>query len=118
MPPPDAVEGERRLAERLSGPLSAADGPANAISDRMNAALPWLWWPLSAPDPARRLGPRENALYALHGLVILAAVRRAGLTAPLGPAAALGAASWLWFTGAWNRRAEAFDRDAPVQSLR
>ena len=100
----------RTPADRLSEPLVDLDDGVNAVHDALNRAVPRLWWPLSVPSAERRLGSREHALYAVHaGLGLTAAVlvgRRGtrGHTIALGGAAAL--ASWVLFTGAWDRRAD------------
>ncbi|MTD42859.1 hypothetical protein GKE82_00700 [Conexibacter sp. W3-3-2] len=93
-------------ADRLSTPLVALDAPANAISDVLNDAIPWLWWPLRVPARDAPLTAPAHALYAVHGTVALLAARRlSGRALPTGPSLALGLLSWLWFTGAWDRRA-------------
>ena len=89
------------LAERLTAPLAGADDAVNALHDRLNAAVPWLWTPLAVPRTDERLGPAHHALYAAHaaaGLVVLRRRRGVGVV--------LALASWAVFTGAWNRRAD------------
>jgi hypothetical protein len=78
---------------------------ANAITDWMNARVPWLWWPLDVPREDAPLPRGAHVLYAVHGAVLWGAARAAGVR--VGPRAALvlGAASWWWFTAAWNARA-------------
>lgn len=93
------------LATRLSAPLSPLDRPANAIADAMNRAVPWLWWPLRVPAAAAPMPAAAHALYVAHGVLLAVAARRAGLPVSGGRALAVGAAGWLWFTGAWDRRA-------------
>lgn len=98
----------RTLADRLTEPLSALDDGTNDVHDALNRAVPWLWWPLTVPSPARRLGASEHALYAVHagvgvGAACLLGPRR-GRIAALGAVAAV--ASWALFTGAWDRRAD------------
>lgn len=78
---------------------------ANAITDAMNRAVPWLWWPLGVPRRDEPLPPAAHALYAVHGAAIHAVARRAGVRLGPAPAALLGLASWWWFTDAWNARA-------------
>ncbi len=95
------------LAVRLSGPLAPADGAANAITDAMNDAVPWLWWPLDVPAADAPMPAAANALYAVHAVVLRRVARAAGLDVPPLTAVALTAVSWLWFTGAWDRRAAA-----------
>ena len=80
---------------------------ANAITDAMNEAVPWLWWPLEVPDPQRPLTPAAHVLYAVHGLVVHRVARAAGLRVGARPAVVLGLASWWWFTEAWGHRARA-----------
>lgn len=89
-------------AARWSGPLRPADPAALAISDALNAVVPWLWWPLSVPVRDRPLPAPAHALYAVHGTLVWLAVGRRPRAAAAVP---LGAVSWLWFTGAWDRRA-------------
>ena len=89
------------LAERLSAPLAGLDGRVNAVHDRLNAAVPWLWTPLAVPAPDERLGPAHHALYAAHAAVGLALLRRRRTVGVV-----LAVASWAVFTGAWNRRAD------------
>ena len=89
------------LAERLSAPLAGADDRVNAVHDRLNAAVPWLWTPLDVPRTETRLGPAHHALYAVHaaiGIALLPRRRTVGVV--------LAVASWAVFTGAWNRRAD------------
>lgn len=102
------------LATRLSAPLSRLDRPANAITDAMNRAVPWLWWPLAVPDRAAPMPAAAHSLYVAHGIALAAAARRAGLRLRGGEAVLLGAAGWLWFTGAWDRRAL---RDGPARGI-
>lgn len=97
------------LAERLTGPLAAADEAVNGVHDGLNAAVPWLWRPLAVPTPDEPLGPPHDVLYAVHagvglGLLLLIAPRGIRRPAAVG-GALLAAASWAVFTGAWNRRA-------------
>lgn len=89
------------LAERLSAPLAGADDAVNAVHDRLNAAVPWLWTPLAVPRPEQRLGPSHHALYAAHAALGLALLRRRRTFGVV-----LAVASWAVFTGAWNRRAD------------
>jgi hypothetical protein len=93
------------LAVRLSGPLAPVDGAANAITDGMNAAVPWLWWPLAVPARDAPMPAAANALYAVHAVVLQRAARLAGVDVGPVPATVLAAAGWPWFTGAWDRRA-------------
>ncbi len=83
--------------------MAPFDAPANAISDAMNRAVPWLWWPLAVPSRDAPLGGGAHALYAVHGAVLHAVAGRRLLRAPT--ALAAGVLSWLWFSGAWDRRA-------------
>jgi hypothetical protein len=93
----------RTRADRWSTPLRALDAPANAISDVLNRAVPWLWWPLDVPSREAPLGRGAHVLYAVHGTVVYAAAGRRLLRAP--SALSAGVVSWLWFSGAWDRRA-------------
>ena len=90
------------LATRLSGPLAPLDGPANAITDAMNAAVPWLWWPLDPPPQEEAMGAGAHVLYVAHGLAAWLPVRR---RVPVPVALAAAGVGWLWWTGAWDRRA-------------
>lgn len=92
-------------ATRLSAPLAPLDRCANAITDAMNRAVPWLWWPLPVPAPSQPMPGAAHALYVAHGVLLAGTARRAGVPLTGGRAAALGALGWLWFTGAWDRRA-------------
>ena len=97
-------------ASACTMPLAAADDAVNALHDRLNAALPRLWWPLSVPSADRRLGLAEHALYAAHagaGIVLASAVAPRRLRPPLVAVGVVAAfASWALFTGAWDRRAD------------
>lgn len=101
--PGTADEAMQTLATRLSAPLAPLDAPANAITDLMNARVPWLWWPLEAPPRSRAMGAGAHALYVVHGVVAWLPVRRRVPGRVALGAAALG---WLWWTGAWDRRAD------------
>lgn len=105
-PPPSA-------ADRCTRPLTGADPAVNALHDALNAALPWLWWPLRVPSDVRRLAVPEHALYAVHaglGITLACALApRPARRRVAGAGALLAAASWAVFTGAWDRRA---DQDA------
>ena len=98
------------LADRLSRPLAAQDPSVNALHDRLNEAVPWLWWPLTVPSASARLGASEHALYAVHAGLGLVAVT---LVAPrtqrrriLRGGALIALGSWAVFSGAWDRRAD------------
>lgn len=95
----------RTRADRWSSPLAPLDAPANAISDGLNQLVPWLWWPLRVPAREAPLGAGAHALYAVHGAVIYAAAGRRFVRPRV--ALPLGVLSWLWFSGAWDRRARA-----------
>jgi len=106
----DVAADTRGVADRLTGALGPLDEAVNALHDDLNTRLPWLWWPLTAPAPAERLGGPQHALYAAHAGLGLAV---AALAAPrrlrpgvLVVGAAIGLASWALFTGAWDRRAD------------
>lgn len=103
------------LADRLSGAVAAWDPAVNALHDRLNEAIPWLWRPLDVPAADRRLAPPEHALYGAHaaiGLGLAAAVLPRPLRRPVLVAGALVAAgSWAVFTGAWDRRADRAQAD-------
>lgn len=89
------------LATRLSAPLARWDAPNLRLQDALNRALPWLWFPVGPPDPARRMTAGAHALYVVHAYVIARAARL-----PRRSAWALGTLlSWAFFTGAWDRRA-------------
>ena len=105
------------FAARATEPLAFADGALNALQDRLNAAAPWMWWPVEPPSPRRPIPP---AAHMVAGAQIVAAtflpepvIRALGGELPSGPglwrerAVSLAAATVLWFlaTGAWDRRA-------------
>lgn len=90
-----------RLAMTLSAPVVRADHANLALQDAINAAVPWLWWPLEVPAVERPMPPGAHALYVVHAWVI---ARTIGL--PRGPGWTVATvASWAIFTGAWDRRA-------------
>jgi hypothetical protein len=93
------------LAARSTARLARFDAPANAITDAMNRVVPWLWWPLDVPDPDRPLPGGAHVLYAAHAVVLERAAFVVGVRPGRRWAAALAALGWLWFTGAWDRRA-------------
>ncbi len=89
----------RALAPRVLDP------PANAITDAMNAAVPWMWWPLDVPPRGQPFGTDAHVLYVVHALAGWVGLRAAGVPPPA-PAAALAAlAGWVVVTAAWDRRA-------------
>ncbi len=89
------------LADRLSRPLAALDGPNLAVQDRLNDLVPWLWWPLGRPSPDAVMAPAAHALYAAHAWVIASVLR-----IPRRPwSVAVAVLSWAAFSGAWDRRA-------------
>ena len=93
------------LALLLSRPLAPLDEAVNAVTDALNDAIPWLWWPLAVPPRETIMSPGAHVLYVVHAVAGWAAARAAGLR--LGPRLALagGFAGWALFTGAWDRRA-------------
>jgi hypothetical protein len=101
------------LAERLTGPVAAWDGPVNAASDAFNARFGWAWFPLPVPSRDHPLGPPEHALYLVHAALALPSarplLRRRG-----GPvlAALIALVVWALPTGAWDRRAHAAALDS------
>lgn len=81
---------------------AALDRPANAVTDAMNAAVPWLWWPLAVPARDAPLSGAAHVLYAVHAVVLWRVARRP----PVAASIAVAVAGWVVFTGAWDRRAE------------
>jgi hypothetical protein len=93
------------LAARATHRMRVLDAPANAITDAMNAAVPWLWWPLRVPDAVRPMPGAAHVLYVVHAVALERAGRAAGIRVGPWRAAVLALLGWLWFTGAWDRRA-------------
>ena len=90
-------------ADRLSRPLRRLDGPNLALQDRLNALVPWLWWPVGVPSADEPMRTGAHVLYAVHALAVARVLR-----VPRRPwAAAVAVASWALFSGAWDRRAAA-----------
>ena len=106
----DGAPSAPGLAALLTAQFAGFDDAVNGLHDRLNAALPRLWWPLHPPAAEQRLGPPEHALYAAHvalagAALLLLAPRRTRAAAVVATACA-GAVSWAVFTGAWDRRAD------------
>ncbi len=93
------------VAVRLSTAFARLDGPANAITDAMNGAVPWLWFPLAVPDPREPMPAGAHALYAIHAVALHRAAAAVGLRTSRRSALVVSVLGWLWFTGAWDRRA-------------
>ena len=105
------------LPARLTRPLAFADEPLNALQDRLNAAMPWVWWPLGRPNPRRPLPASAHLLAAVHivgGTMLPEPLLRAfGGDLPTGGrlwgerlgSVLLSAALWIVAAGAWDRRA-------------
>ncbi len=93
------------LAVSFSRPLTPLDGSVNAVTDAMNATVPWLWWPLDVPPRDRVMPPGAHVLYVAHAAAGWVAAR--AVTGRPGPVTAtvLAGVTWVLFTGAWDRRA-------------
>jgi len=98
--------GETALSE-LARALSprALDRRANAITDAMNAAAPWAWWPLEVPPRSEPFGLAAHGLYVVHALGLWAGARLGGARLPVPAFALVLLAGWVVFTAAWDRRA-------------
>ena len=107
----------RTFAARATAPLAFADDAVNGVHDRLNAALPWVWWPIGPPSRRRPIPASAHALNALA--VVADAVlpelveRAAGREVPTGArrwrrralAVLRTGVPWLMLAGAWDRRA-------------
>ncbi len=81
---------------------AALDRPANAVTDAMNIAVPWLWWPLEVPARDAPLPGAAHVLYAVHAVLLWQVARRP----PVAASVFVAAVGWVVFTAAWDRRAE------------